>query len=74
MSIKTEPFASRLDTSLIACHAEGQLENHINWAEVDAVEALIEELLGVGYWFNISSNFWRNCQSFGIWSSSGVSC
>jgi len=53
MIIKTEPKVSRLGTNLIACNVEGKLENYVNWAEVDAVEALIEELLGVGYWFNI---------------------
>ncbi|MDZ8141134.1 MAG: AAA domain-containing protein [Nostoc sp. DedQUE04] len=52
MVIKTEPFASRLGTNLIACHVEGKLENNVNWAEVDAVEALIEELLAAGYCLN----------------------
>jgi superfamily I DNA and/or RNA helicase len=52
MIIKTEPFASRLGAKEIACHVEGKLENNVNWAEVDAVEALIEELLGVGYCLN----------------------
>ncbi|WP_341532295.1 AAA domain-containing protein (plasmid) [Nostoc sp. UHCC 0302] len=52
MVIKTEPLDSRLGTNLIGCHVEGQLENKVNWAEVDAVEALIEELLGVGYCLN----------------------
>ncbi|MHC5761847.1 DEAD/DEAH box helicase [Nostoc sp.] len=52
MIIKTEPFASRLGANLIACHVEGKLENNVNWAEVDAVEALIEELLVAGYCLN----------------------
>ncbi len=52
MVIKTEPKASRLGANLIASHVEGQLENHVNWAEVDAVEALIEELLAAGYYLN----------------------
>lgn len=52
MIIKTEPKASRLGTNLIACNVEGRLENYVNWAEVDAVEALIEELLGAGYCLN----------------------
>ncbi len=52
MIIKTEAKASRLGANLIACNVEGKLENNVNWAEVDAVEALIEELLGVGYCFN----------------------
>jgi len=52
MVIKTEPFASRLGTNLIACDVEGKLENNVNWAEVDAVEALIEELLAAGYCLN----------------------
>ncbi|MBD2415586.1 DNA helicase [Nostoc calcicola FACHB-389] len=52
MIIKTEPKASRLGANLIASHVEGQLENNVNWAEVDAVEALIEELLTAGYCLN----------------------
>ncbi|UKP01546.1 DEAD/DEAH box helicase [Nostoc sp. UHCC 0870] len=52
MIIKTEPKASRLGTNLIGCHVEGKLENNVNWAEVDAVEALIEELLAAGYCLN----------------------
>ncbi|MBD2341523.1 DNA helicase [Calothrix sp. FACHB-156] len=52
MIIKTEPKASRLGTNLIACDVEGKLENNVNWAEVDAVEALIEELLAAGYCLN----------------------
>ncbi|MBD2472243.1 ATP-binding protein [Nostoc sp. FACHB-145] len=52
MIIKTEPKASRLGTNLIACNVEGKLENNVNWAEVDAVEALIEELLAAGYRLN----------------------
>ncbi|WP_265278354.1 AAA domain-containing protein [Nostoc sp. KVJ3] len=52
MVIKTEPQVSRLGANLIASHVEGQLENHVNWAEVDAVEALIEELLAAGYRLN----------------------
>ncbi|MBD2616306.1 DNA helicase [Nostoc punctiforme FACHB-252] len=52
MIIKTEPKASRLGTNLIACNVEGKLENNVNWAEVDAVEALIEELLALGYCLN----------------------
>lgn len=47
-----KPKASRLGTNLIACDVEGKLENNVNWAEVDAVEALIEELLRAGYCFN----------------------
>jgi hypothetical protein len=31
---------------------EGKLENNVNWAEVEAVEALIEELLAAGYCLN----------------------
>lgn len=52
MIIKTEPKASRLGTNLIGCHVEGKPENNVNWAEVDAVEALIEELLRAGYCLN----------------------
>ncbi|MHC5761880.1 hypothetical protein [Nostoc sp.] len=52
MVIKTEPKASRLGANLIACNVEGKLENNVNWAEVDAVEALIEELLRAGYCLN----------------------
>ncbi|MBW4557950.1 MAG: DNA helicase [Trichormus sp. ATA11-4-KO1] len=52
MIIKTEPKDSLLGTNLIGCHVEGKLENNVNWAEVDAVEALIEELLGAGYCLN----------------------
>jgi superfamily I DNA and/or RNA helicase len=52
MIIKTEPKASRLGANLIACNVEGKLENNVNWAEVDAVEALIEELLAAGYCLN----------------------
>ncbi|QLE60001.1 ATP-binding protein [Nostoc sp. TCL26-01] len=52
MIIKTEPKASRLGTNLIACNVEGKLENNVNWAEVDAVETLIEELLAAGYRLN----------------------
>jgi hypothetical protein len=52
MIIKTEPKASRLGTNLIAWNVEGKLENNVNWAEVDAVEALIEELLAAGYRLN----------------------
>jgi len=52
MVIKTDPKASRLGANLIGCHVEGQLENNVNWAEVDAVEALIEELLQAGYCLN----------------------
>jgi AAA domain len=52
MIIKTEPKTSRLGTNLIASHVEGQLENNVNWAEIDVVEALIEELLAAGYCFN----------------------
>ncbi|QLE53065.1 DNA helicase (plasmid) [Nostoc sp. C057] len=52
MIIKTEPKTSRLGTNLIACNVEGKLENNVNWAEVDAVEALIEELLAAGYCLN----------------------
>ncbi|MBD2255768.1 hypothetical protein H6G14_31820 [Nostoc parmelioides FACHB-3921] len=52
MIIKTEPKASRLGTNLIAYNVEGKLENNVNWAEVDAVEALIEELLAAGYCLN----------------------
>jgi superfamily I DNA and/or RNA helicase len=52
MIIKTEPKASGLGANLIACHVEGKLENNVNWAEVDAVEALIEELLAAGYCLN----------------------
>jgi hypothetical protein len=52
MIIKTEPKASRLGANLIACHVEGKLENNVNWAEVDAVEAVIEELLAAGYCLN----------------------
>jgi hypothetical protein len=52
MVIKTEPKASRLGANLIGCHVEGKLENNVNWAEVDAVEALIEELLAAGYCLN----------------------
>lgn len=52
MVIKTEPKASRLGTNLIGCHVEGKLENNVNWAEVDVVEALIEELLAAGYCLN----------------------
>jgi superfamily I DNA and/or RNA helicase len=51
MIIKTEPKASRLGTNLIACNVERKLENN-DWAEVDAVEALIEELLAAGYCLN----------------------
>ncbi|MHC5732433.1 MAG: AAA domain-containing protein, partial [Nostoc sp.] len=43
---------SRLGANLIGCHVEGKLENNVNWAEVDAVEALIEELLALGYCLN----------------------
>ncbi|WP_414545323.1 AAA domain-containing protein [Nostoc sp. CCY0012] len=52
MIIKTEPKASRLGTNLIGCHVEGKLENYVNWAEVDAVEVLIDELLAAGYCIN----------------------
>ncbi|MBW4565669.1 MAG: DNA helicase [Mojavia pulchra JT2-VF2] len=52
MIIKTEPKASQLGTNLIGCNVEGKLENNVNWAEVDAVEALIEELLAAGYYLN----------------------
>ncbi|UKP01336.1 DEAD/DEAH box helicase [Nostoc sp. UHCC 0870] len=52
MIIKTEPKASQLGANLIACNVEGKLENNVNWAEVDAVEALIEELLTAGYCLN----------------------
>ncbi|MBD2303177.1 ATP-binding protein [Nostoc sp. FACHB-190] len=52
MIIKTEPKASRLGSNLIACNVEGKLENNVNWAEVDAVEALIEELLAADYCLN----------------------
>uniref|UniRef100_UPI001D0FC6B7 DEAD/DEAH box helicase n=1 Tax=Nodularia sp. LEGE 04288 TaxID=1828639 RepID=UPI001D0FC6B7 len=52
MIIKTEPKDSLLGTNLIGCHVEGRLENNVNWAEVEAVEALIEELLGAGYCLN----------------------
>ncbi|MCC5612367.1 hypothetical protein LC612_38065 [Nostoc sp. CHAB 5834] len=52
MVIKTEPKASRLGAKKIGCHVEGKLENNVNWAEVDAVEALIEELLAAGYCLN----------------------
>lgn len=52
MIIKTEPKASRLGANLIACNVSGKLENNVNWAEVDAVEALIEELLAAGYCLN----------------------
>ncbi len=52
MIIKTEPKASRLGANLIGCHVEGQLEKNINWAEVDVVETLIEELLAAGYCLN----------------------
>ncbi|MBD2598292.1 DNA helicase [Nostoc spongiaeforme FACHB-130] len=56
MIIKTEPKASRLGSNLIACHVEGKLENNVNWAEVDAVEALIEELLAAGYCLNLTDS------------------
>ncbi|MBE9209749.1 DNA helicase [Nostoc sp. LEGE 06077] len=56
MIIKTEPKASRLGTNLIACNVEGKLENNVNWAEVDAVEALIEELLAAGYCLNLTDS------------------
>ncbi|MEH2325075.1 MAG: AAA domain-containing protein [Nostoc sp.] len=49
MVIKTEPKASRLGTNLIAYNVEGKLENNVNWTEVDAIEALVEELLEVDY-------------------------
>jgi hypothetical protein len=54
MIIKTEPKVSRLGSNLIASHVEGKLENNVNWAEVDAVEALIEELLAAGYCLNLT--------------------
>ncbi|MFH7031101.1 MAG: hypothetical protein ACHBN1_38625 [Heteroscytonema crispum UTEX LB 1556] len=44
--------ASRLGTNLIGCNVEGELEKQVNWAEVDAVEALIEELVAAGYCLN----------------------
>ena len=65
MVIKTEPKASRLGANLIACNVEGKLENNVNWAEVDAVEALIEELLGVGCWFHMFFQNMKNIHIFG---------
>jgi AAA domain len=56
MIIKTEPKASGLGTNLIASNVEGKLENNVNWAEVDAVEALIEELLRAGYRLNATDS------------------
>jgi superfamily I DNA and/or RNA helicase len=41
-----------LGVNLITSHVEGQLENNVNWVEVDVVEALIEELLAAGYCLN----------------------
>ncbi|WP_234300806.1 AAA domain-containing protein [Sphaerospermopsis aphanizomenoides] len=56
MVIKTEPKPSLLGANLIAYHVEGKQENYINWAEVDAVETLIAQLLEAGYSFNSPSN------------------
>ena len=49
MEVKTSPKPSRLGANLMACHVEGNQTGHVNWAEIEAVEALIEELLTAGY-------------------------
>src|SRR5579883_1126621 len=56
MVIKTKPKPSRLGANLIAYHVEGKLENQVNWAEVDTVESLIEEVLAAGYCLNSSDS------------------
>ena len=50
--IKTSPKPSLLGANLIACHVEGNWTDHINLAEIRAVEALIKELLEAGYCLN----------------------
>ena len=49
MEVKTSPKPSRLGANLMACHVEGNQTGHVNEAEIEAVEALIEELLAAGY-------------------------
>ena len=44
------PYEATVYTQVL--NTEGQLENNVNWAEVDAVETLIEELLRAGYCLN----------------------
>jgi superfamily I DNA and/or RNA helicase len=56
MIIKTPEKHSLLGSNLIAIHVEGKLENHVNWAEIDKVEALIKELLAAGYCLNSPDN------------------
>lgn len=52
LSIQTSEKPSRLGANLIAVQIEGLIEKQVNWAEVEAVEALLSELLAVGYDFN----------------------
>jgi AAA domain len=52
MIIKTSPSPSLLGANLIACHVEGKIVERVNQAELDAVEALIEELIKAGYYLN----------------------
>jgi hypothetical protein len=56
MIIKTSPSPSLLGANLIACHVEGNQADYVNQAEIDAVEALIEELLKAGYCSNSPDN------------------
>ncbi|NJO93312.1 MAG: hypothetical protein HC820_01160 [Hydrococcus sp. RM1_1_31] len=56
MIIKTSPKPSLLGANLIACHVEGEIVDHVNQAELDAVEGLIEKLLKAGYCLNSSDN------------------
>ncbi len=52
MIIKTSPSPSLLGTNLIACQVSGDWTDHVNLAEIEVVEALIEELLEAGYCLN----------------------
>ena len=56
MEIKTSPKSSGFGKNLIACHVEGTINDHVNVAEIDRVEALIEELLEAGYCLSSPEN------------------
>lgn len=56
MVIKTNPKPSLLGPNLIAIDVRGEVSKHINAAEIERIEALIEELLAAGYYLNSAEN------------------
>lgn len=56
MIIKTNPQPSRLGANLMAIHVEGNHTLNVNRAEIERVEALIAQLLALGYCLDSPDN------------------